>query len=97
MMVRAKLFDELGGFDPAFNPFGPEDLDFSLRLQRRGFKAMYNPRAVALHEVGSTFARSSRDAGTYARARTEIWLRFLHRYGTAAQRVGFAARWVRRC
>lgn len=91
MMVRAALFEELGGFDPAFNPFGPEDLDFSLRLQRRGFKALYNPGAVALHEVGSTFARSSEDAGAYAAARTRIWLRFLHRYGTPVQRAGFVA------
>jgi GT2 family glycosyltransferase len=89
MMVRARLFEELGGFDPAFNPFGPEDLDFSLRLQGRGFKALYNPEAVALHEVGHTFARSSNEAGPYARARTEIWLRFLHRYGTPPQRAGF--------
>jgi GT2 family glycosyltransferase len=89
MMVRTGLFQELGGFDPVFNPFGPEDLDFSLRLQRRGFKAIYNPKAVALHEVGSTFARSSDQAGTYAKARTEIWLRFLRRYGTPGQRAGF--------
>jgi GT2 family glycosyltransferase len=91
MMVRAGLFEELGGFDPAFNPFGPEDLDFSLRLQRHGFKAIYNPKAVALHEVGSTFARSSDQAGAYAKARTEIWLRFLRRYGTPAQTAGFLA------
>jgi GT2 family glycosyltransferase len=91
MMVRARLFEELGGFDPVFNPFGPEDLDFSLRLQRRGYKALYNPQAVALHEVGSTFARASRDAGAYAKARTEIWLRFLNRYATIMQRVGFMA------
>jgi GT2 family glycosyltransferase len=91
MMVRATLFRELGGFDPAFNPFGPEDLDFSLRLQRRGFKAMYNPKAVALHEVGSTFARSSTEAAKYAQARMEIWLRFLRRYGTRWQCAGFLA------
>ena len=89
MMVRAGLFGELDGFDPAFDPFGPEDLDFSLRLQQRGYKALYNPEAVALHEVGSTFARSSEQAGPYAKARTEIWLRFLQRYGTPVQKLGF--------
>ncbi|MGB5133289.1 MAG: glycosyltransferase family 2 protein, partial [Steroidobacteraceae bacterium] len=46
MMVRMALFRELGGFDAMFDPFGPEDLDFSLRLQRRGFRALYIPAAV---------------------------------------------------
>ena len=91
MIVRARIFAEVGGFDPAFDPFGPEDLDFSLRLQRLGFRALYNPKAVALHEVGSTFARSSDQAGPYARARTEIWLRFLYRYATPLQRAAFFA------
>jgi GT2 family glycosyltransferase len=89
MMVRAGLFSDLGGFDGLFNPFGPEDLDFSLRLQKRGFKALYDPRAVALHEVGHTYDRATGCAKTYARSRTEVWLRFLHRHGTPAQRAGF--------
>nr|WP_296751207.1 glycosyltransferase family 2 protein [Thioalkalivibrio sp.] len=89
MMVRAGLFSELGGFDGLFNPFGPEDLDFSLRLQEHGFQALYDPRAVALHEVGHTYDRATRCAKTYARSRTEVWLRFLRRHGTPAQRAGF--------
>ena len=36
MMVRTDVFHLLNGFDPAFDPFGPEDLDFSLRLQEAG-------------------------------------------------------------
>ena len=90
MMVRARLFQELGGFDPIFDPFGPEDLDFSLRLQRRGFRALYIPRAVALHAVSHTYESGGYTA-VYARSKARHWLRFLRRHGTPLQKAGFYA------
>jgi GT2 family glycosyltransferase len=87
MMVRADVFQELGGFDLAFNPFGPEDLDFSLRLQRAGYRALFAPRAVAYHIVSHTYgAGYSED---YARHKARHWLKFLGRHGTGAQKLGF--------
>ncbi|MDW7710967.1 MAG: glycosyltransferase family 2 protein [Deferrisomatales bacterium] len=88
MMVRADVFRELGGFDSAFDPFGPEDLDFSLRLQGRGYRALYVPRAVAYHEVGHTFG-GGRYSGAYARAKARHWLRFLTRHGKPHQVAAF--------
>jgi GT2 family glycosyltransferase len=90
MMVRAELFRELGGFDGIFDPFGPEDLDFSLRLQQRGFKAIYNPAAVALHEVNHTYEGGGYTA-VYARSKAKHWLRFLRRHATPLQKAGFYA------
>ena len=87
MMVRAHLFEDLGGFDGVFDPFGPEDLDFSLRLQARGHRALYIPTAVALHAVNHTY--ESGYTATYARSKAKHWLRFLHRHGTPLQRAGF--------
>jgi len=87
MMVRARLFEELGGFDGVFDPFGPEDLDFSLRLQASGHRALYIPTAVALHAVNHTY--ESGYTATYARSKAKHWLRFLRRHGTPLQRVGF--------
>ena len=43
MMVRTDSSRKLGGFDAAFDPFGPEDIDFSLRLRKLGFRALYFP------------------------------------------------------
>jgi GT2 family glycosyltransferase len=88
MMVRADLFERLGGFDPLFDPFGPEDLDFSLRLQAAGYRALDRPRALAYHEVSHTFEGGSYTA-TYADAKARHWLRFLRRHGTPLQKAGF--------
>lgn len=90
MMVRARLFRELGGFDSIFDPFGPEDLDFSLRLQALGYQALYIPQAVALHEANHTFESGGYSA-VYARSKAKHWLRFLRRHGTPLQKAGFFA------
>ena len=87
MMVRARLFEELGGFDGVFDPFGPEDLDFSLRLQARGHRALYIPTAVALHAVNHSY--ESGYTATYARSKAKHCLRFLRRHGTPLQQAGF--------
>jgi GT2 family glycosyltransferase len=88
MMVRAELFDRLGGFDSLFDPFGPEDIDFSLRLQGAGYLALYIPQALAYHEVSHSYEGGDYTA-TYARAKARHWLRFLRRHGTGFQKIGF--------
>ena len=88
MMVRADVFWALGGFDMTFNPFGPEDLDFSLRLQKHGYRALYIPRAMAYHEVSHTFGGGQYTAH-YARLKAQHWLRFLARHGSSSQKLGF--------
>jgi O-antigen biosynthesis protein len=88
MMVRAELFERLGGFDTLFDPFGPEDIDFSLRLQAAGYRALYVPRALAYHEVSHSFEGGDYTA-TYAHLKARHWLRFLRRHGTPFQSAGF--------
>ncbi len=87
MMVRRRVFEELGGFDAAFDPFGPEDLDFSLRLQRAGYVALYQPAAVALHAVSHTFGRGYTE--NYARHKARHWRTFMARHATWWQKAGF--------
>jgi GT2 family glycosyltransferase len=88
MMVRAELFQGLGGFDAVFDPFGPEDLDFSLRLQRAGYGALYAPAAVIYHEVSHSF-----DGGAYsrvyARLKTRHWFTFMRRHAPIHQKLAF--------
>jgi GT2 family glycosyltransferase len=48
MLVRADLFSELGGFDPAISYLG-EDLDLCWRAQVAGARVLVAPSAVARH------------------------------------------------
>ncbi|MEK6733151.1 MAG: glycosyltransferase family 2 protein [Candidatus Omnitrophota bacterium] len=45
--------DENGYFDETFEMYY-EDLDLCWRLQKKGWKAYYNPKAIAYHERGAT-------------------------------------------
>ena len=87
MMVRTEVFQQLGGFDEAFSPFGPEDLDFSLRLQDAGYSALYVPKAVAYHEVSHSFSVGYSE--NYARHKSKHWLTFLRRHASPLQKLGF--------
>jgi GT2 family glycosyltransferase len=88
MMVRAALFRELGGFDERFSPYGPEDLDFSLRLQAAGWEAWYRPAAVGLHDYNHTFAAVG-GAEEFARHRARHWLLMMRRHASPLDWLGF--------
>jgi GT2 family glycosyltransferase len=87
MMVRRDLFQQLGGFDPIFDPFGPEDADFSLRLQKAGYQALYAPQAMAFHQVSHTFGKGYSEE--YARHKSRHWRTFMGRHATPLQKTGF--------
>ena len=87
MMVRSDVFQQLQGFDPLFGPFGPEDLDFSLRLQKSGFKAIYMPKAFGYHQVSHTFGEGYSEE--YARHKSRHWLLFMRRHATFGQKLAF--------
>ncbi len=87
MMVRAAVFHQLGGFDTEFDPFGPEDLDFSLRLQDAGYLALYVPQAVAYHAVSHTFGQGYSE--TYARHKARHWFTFMRRHASPLQQLAF--------
>jgi len=87
MMVRSDIFQKLGGFDPLFGPFGPEDLDFSLRLQKSGYRAMYIPKAVGYHQVSHTFGEGYSEE--YARHKSRHWLLFMRRHANLWQKLAF--------
>lgn len=88
MMVRSQLFERLGGFDETFNPFGPEDLDFSLRLQESGWEAWYVPQAMAFHDVSHTFGGGDYTE-EYAAYRSRHWLRLMRRHAGVGDWIGF--------
>ena len=53
-MYRKDLFDDIGLFDEDYFAY-MEDVDFSLRANLSGYKAMYVPQAVCYHKGNATF------------------------------------------
>lgn len=87
MMVRTDVFQKLGGFDPIFDPFGPEDIDFSLRLQKSGHISLFVPQAVAYHAVSHSFGSDYSEE--YAHHKVRHWLLFMRRHASLGQRSAF--------
>lgn len=56
----AEKLRQLGGFNPLLAPFYWEDVDLSLRAWKRGWKILYEPRAVVHHATSSTIATQFR-------------------------------------
>jgi GT2 family glycosyltransferase len=53
-------FNSLGGYDSLFHPGYCEDVDLSFRAWGRGWKSVYEPRAVTRHRESSTFGPRAR-------------------------------------
>ncbi len=54
LLVRARAFAEVGGFAARYAPAYYEDVDFCLELRRRGYRILYEPRAVVTHVRGAS-------------------------------------------
>lgn len=54
LAVRRDVWQHLGGFDGAYLRGYFEDVDFCVRAQLAGFKVWYEPRAVLVHQVGTS-------------------------------------------
>jgi N-acetylglucosaminyl-diphospho-decaprenol L-rhamnosyltransferase len=74
LMVRASLFDALGGLDERFHPAWFEDVDFCRRIHAAGFRIRYEPRATFIHHGG--IAMRTLGVGPFSR----IWYRNLQIY-----------------
>ncbi|MBS0381183.1 MAG: glycosyltransferase family 2 protein [Proteobacteria bacterium] len=68
LLVRRKLFDDVGGFDEGL-PVEFNDVDFCLRLQQRGYRNVWTPFAELYHHesasrvVADAGAKRAREAG----------------------------------
>ncbi|MBI3379802.1 glycosyltransferase family 2 protein [Candidatus Gottesmanbacteria bacterium] len=57
-MYRKKIWNELGGMDPIYNPFYWEDIDISYRAIKAGFKVLFEPKSIVNHEQSTGSIRS---------------------------------------
>ncbi len=47
---RKDIWNKLGGLNELYNPFYWEDIDLSYRAQKSGYKVMFEPQSVVIHE-----------------------------------------------
>ncbi len=52
IMIRAKLWREIGGFDERFAPAYYEDTDLAFSVRQRGCRVLYQPLSVVVHFEG---------------------------------------------
>jgi O-antigen biosynthesis protein len=79
LLVRADLFDEVGGFDPIYSPAYYEDADLCFKLRERGFATVYEPRSRVVHVRGGATPKA--EALMVANRRT-----FADRWGERLER-----------
>lgn len=47
---RKSIWDKFGGFNELYNPFYWEDIDLSYRALKSGYKIVFEPKSVVVHE-----------------------------------------------
>ena len=63
--IHREKYLKLEGFDSLYCPFYSEDLDLSYRAYQRGWRVLYEPRSVVLHDHSVTIS-TAYDAGYIA-------------------------------
>jgi GT2 family glycosyltransferase len=86
LLVDAKAFHQVGGFDERFFLYG-EDVDFSMRLKRLGYPAIYVAPAGYTH-VGSASSTSR------AAKRIRMLAGTIALYGLHGGRLGGVSQWL---
>ncbi len=79
LVLRKAVFDEVGGFDPAFR-VDYNDVDLCLRIGRAGYRIVWTPHAELMHRESAS--RGIRDRQAKKRNRRELAL-LVGRWGEA--------------
>lgn len=97
LMIDAKLFRALGGFDDAFAPAYFEDADLCVRAIQHGMRVFYQPRAVAIHYENATTPKREAVERLLDANRRTFDARHRHwMFGSGGQPTGFMVRDVNR-
>jgi O-antigen biosynthesis protein len=83
LLVRTRLWREVGGFDERFVPMYYEDVDLCFQARERGWRVMYEPSAVVVHAEGST-AGTDPSAG-HKRHQEDNRVKFVAKWGKALE------------
>lgn len=76
-LVRREVIEDVGGFDERFHMYG-EDNEWCLRITRAGWRLVFEPEAVVIHQGGHASLQRWTDVQKL-RLQTKAYLEFLHR------------------
>lgn len=85
LLVRREVFEEVGGFDPAFAPAWFEDVDLCAKILESGYRIRFVPAARASHVGGTTMRALPYD--DYLPLYTRNLLLYLRRHAGPAARA----------
>ena len=77
ILVSKNVYDEIGGYDPAFH-FQAEEFDWQARAKKTGYKIMYEPKAKIWHKDSMTIGKGSAFKAYYD-ARNPMLVILLHK------------------
>lgn len=89
VLVRSEVFERIGPLDDGYFLYF-EDIDFCRRAREAGWRLVYEPRAIAIHDEGQSSSapvglpRRARRPAYYYAARSRYFARFYGRAGLAA-------------
>jgi len=89
LLARRAALEQCRGFDEAYNPYGWEEVDLSLRMRKAGYTIRYVPTAVCWHAGGAT-GRGSHVA-EYERGKVANYFRLMRRHASAVEWLTFLA------
>jgi len=74
---RKSIWEKLGGFDELYKPFYWEDVDLGYRAWKRGYKILWEPKAMAYHKheaiIGKHFPKKYIDSVSERNRLLFIW------------------------
>lgn len=84
MLLKRKAIDEIGGFDKDYFLYY-EDGDLSQKVTRKGYKIIYEPKAICFHENASSSGGSGSNLQDYYISRNRLLFGF--KYAPLRSRV----------
>lgn len=75
---RRTIFLKLGGFAPIYNPFYWEDIDLSYQALKKGYKILFEPKAICFHKheegtIKQTYSKKEIEAIAYRNQFIFVW------------------------
>lgn len=86
-LSRRTVISECNGFDEIFNPYGFEDLDYSLRVKKAGYLLGYVPQSIIYHKGNKTGFSTYTE--TYASIKGKHLKTFMKRHASPLQFLCF--------